>query len=79
MLFSPCPHRSAMARPRPWPQMEYENRYVEVVTGEELPPIKLKTPPGAAEVNRKGDGSIVWVKSCELGMSQNPGTLGTLQ
>lgn len=36
-------------RPRPWPQMEYENSYVEVVTGEELPPIKLKTPPGYEE------------------------------
>ena len=49
VVFSVSPAPSA--RPRPWPQMEYENSYVEVVTGEELPPIKLKTPKGAAELN----------------------------
>ena len=53
-----------MARPRPWPQMEYENSYVEVVTGEELPPIKLKTPPGAAKPFWGWVKS--WVKSCEF-------------
>ena len=36
----------AAIRPRPWPAITYEASYVEVVVGEELPPMKLQVPSG---------------------------------
>ncbi|CAJ1404118.1 unnamed protein product [Effrenium voratum] len=39
----------AAIRPRPWPAITYEASYVEVVVGEELPPMKLQVPSGFEE------------------------------
>ena len=56
----------AAIRPRPWPELVYESSYAEVVVGEQLPPLKLKTPKGYEE----GAGGLKptsFVISCTVG------------
>ena len=60
----------AAIKPRPWPELEYETSYAEVVIGEQLPPLKLKTPAGY-EDGMGGLRPTSFVVACSVDITLN--------